>query len=63
MPSDPTAGAATFSTAIGPCGVAWNQAGIVALQLPEGDAAATRRRLLRHAGGAVVGDGPWGPRL
>ena len=34
-----------FDTAIGPCGVAWNARGLVGVQLPEKDAAATERRL------------------
>ena len=41
-----------FDTALGCCGVAWGPAGVRALQLPEGDADATRRRLLRRAPGA-----------
>lgn len=40
-------GHALFSTAIGTCGVAWGPGGIVAVQLPEVDADATRARLLR----------------
>ncbi len=36
-----------FETALGTCGVAWGTGGIVAVQLPERDAAATRARLLR----------------
>lgn len=37
-----------FETAIGTCGVAWTERGIVGVQLPEGDAAATRARLQRR---------------
>jgi methylated-DNA-[protein]-cysteine S-methyltransferase len=37
-----------FDTAIGPCGIAWGPFGIVGLQLPEADAAATAARLRRH---------------
>lgn len=44
-PADP--GHVLFETALGPCGVAWGPGGIVAVQLPERDAAATRARLLR----------------
>ena len=44
-PADP--GHALFDTALGTCGVAWGPGGIVAVQLPEQDAAATRTRLLR----------------
>lgn len=40
-------GHALFDTAIGTCGIAWGPGGIVAVQLPEVDAAATRMRLLR----------------
>jgi methylated-DNA-[protein]-cysteine S-methyltransferase len=38
-------GYAIFSTAIGPCGVAWSQRGLVSIQLPEETAEATRARL------------------
>jgi len=34
-----------FDTAIGPCGVAWTARGLVGVQLPEADRAATERRL------------------
>lgn len=44
-PADP--GHLLFETALGTCGVAWGTGGIVAVQLPERDAAATRARLLR----------------
>ena len=36
-----------FPTAIGVCGIAWGVAGVVAVQLPEADAARTRTRLLK----------------
>jgi methylated-DNA-[protein]-cysteine S-methyltransferase len=36
-----------FDTAIGPCGIAWGPAGIVALQLPEATPEATAARLRR----------------
>ena len=39
---------ALFTSAIGPCGVAWGDAGIVGVQLPEADRAATERRLRRR---------------
>ncbi len=39
---------ALFDTAIGACGIAWSEAGIVALQLPERDRARTQARLLRR---------------
>ncbi len=35
-----------FETAIGPCGLAWNDAGLTGVQLPEEDRKATRARLL-----------------
>jgi methylated-DNA-[protein]-cysteine S-methyltransferase len=38
-----------FDTAIGPCGVAWNDRGLTRLQLPEADASATERRLSGRA--------------
>jgi len=40
-----TRSVAMFETAIGPCGIAWSDAGVTGFQLPERDAAATRRRL------------------
>jgi methylated-DNA-[protein]-cysteine S-methyltransferase len=39
---------ALFDTAIGACGIAWSEAGIVALQLPERDRARTQARLLQR---------------
>ena len=40
-----------FDTALGPAGVAWHDAGITAIQLPEASRAATRARLLAKAPG------------
>jgi methylated-DNA-[protein]-cysteine S-methyltransferase len=40
-------GYAIFDTAVGRCGIAWSQAGIVTVQLPEAREIDTRRRLLR----------------
>ena len=40
---------ALFETTIGTCGVAWSAQGLVALALPERDAAATEQRLVRKA--------------
>ena len=37
-----------FDTAIGTCGVAWNARGLIGVQLPEADAAATRRRMAKR---------------
>ena len=45
-----------FETAIGTCGVVWSARGIVAVQLPETDAAATRARVHRHH--PTAGEGP-----
>lgn len=41
-------GFALFTTAIGPCGIAWRGRHIVGVQLPEASAAATRARLGRR---------------
>jgi methylated-DNA-[protein]-cysteine S-methyltransferase len=37
-----------FDTDIGPCGIAWGERGVIAVQLPEADAARTRARLQRR---------------
>ena len=34
-----------FATAIGPCGIAWSEAGVTGFQLPERGPAETRRRM------------------
>jgi methylated-DNA-[protein]-cysteine S-methyltransferase len=39
-----------FDTAIGQCGIAWGEQGIVATQLPQPDEAQTRTRLLQRCG-------------
>jgi methylated-DNA-[protein]-cysteine S-methyltransferase len=39
-----------FETAIGLCGVAWNERGLCAVTLPEKDAATTERRLAKKGG-------------
>jgi methylated-DNA-[protein]-cysteine S-methyltransferase len=44
-----THGHALFDTTIGVCGIAWGPGGLLAVQLPESDEEATRRRLLKHA--------------
>ena len=41
-------GYAVFETAIGTCAIAWGSVGILAVQLPEADAAASRARLRRR---------------
>ena len=38
-----------FETAIGTCGLAWSARGVVRLQLPDADPAATEQRLARRA--------------
>ena len=45
-------GLALFDTAIGRCGIAWGERGLLGVQLPEGDDAKTRARLLQKAPGA-----------
>lgn len=49
----PDRGYALFDTALGCCGVAWGAQGLLALQLPEADAATLRARLRRRAPGAA----------
>lgn len=39
-----------FDTAIGACGIAWTDAALAAVQLPESTCEGTRARLLRHTG-------------
>jgi O-6-methylguanine DNA methyltransferase len=41
-------GCALFDTAIGRCGIAWSERGVVGVQLPEANERATRARLLRR---------------
>jgi O-6-methylguanine DNA methyltransferase len=43
-----TSGTNTFQTAIGFCGLAWTERGIVGVQLPETDQAATHNRLMER---------------
>jgi len=43
-----SSGLTIFETAIGPCGIAWGEKGIVGVQLPEATAAATRARLQKR---------------
>jgi methylated-DNA-[protein]-cysteine S-methyltransferase len=42
-----------FDTAIGTCGVAWSEHGLVAVQLPARDRAATERRLIARTRGSA----------
>jgi methylated-DNA-[protein]-cysteine S-methyltransferase len=44
---------AVFGTAIGPCGIAWSERGILAVRFAEGDETATREKLLRRVPGAT----------
>ncbi|MCC7462520.1 MAG: methylated-DNA--[protein]-cysteine S-methyltransferase [Gammaproteobacteria bacterium] len=44
---------ALFDTAIGRCGIVWNERGISGVQLPEANAAVTRARLRRRHPAAV----------
>lgn len=48
-----TAGLALFDTAIGRCGVAWGERGLLGVQLPEPSDAATRARLRKKAPAAL----------
>ena len=41
-------GILVFETPIGPCGLAWSEAGLIGVSLPEPDAAAVRTRLSRR---------------
>jgi methylated-DNA-[protein]-cysteine S-methyltransferase len=41
-------GYAVFDTTVGRCGIAWSQAGVVGVQLPEAREIETRRRMLRQ---------------
>jgi methylated-DNA-[protein]-cysteine S-methyltransferase len=45
-------GFALFETAIGACGIAWSDAGVVSVQLPERNDEATRSRLAKRCAGA-----------
>lgn len=51
-------GLTTFETAIGPCAIAWGEKGIVGVQLPEANAAATRARLQKRFPLAKEGPAP-----
>jgi O-6-methylguanine DNA methyltransferase len=45
-------GYALFDTAVGRCGIAWGERGVVGVQLPESSAAATRARVRKRFGDA-----------
>lgn len=44
-----------FPTAIGECGIVWNERGVLGVQLPESSAEATRERMQRHWPDATPG--------
>lgn len=56
-------GFALFETAIGPSAIAWGSRGIVAIGLPEGDAATIRRRFVHRYPDALEGIPPPGVGL
>ena len=47
-------GCCLFETAIGPCGIAWTESALAAVQLPETSDEGTLQRLLRYTGDAPV---------
>ena len=47
-----------FDTAIGICGVAWNERGLRGVQLPEKDRATTEQRLAKKSGSSGPADPP-----
>ena len=51
-------GSAIFDTAIGRCGIAWSEKGVVGIQLAEGSPQATGSRLARRFPGAVAATPP-----
>ena len=51
--ANPIPSFALFDTAVGTCGIAWGDAGICGVQLPEADAAQTRARLRGRFPGAA----------
>ena len=51
-------GCCLFDTAIGPCGIAWTDHALAAVQLPEATPQATERRLLRHVGEVALAEPP-----
>lgn len=51
-------GILVFETPIGPCGLAWNERGLIGVTLPEANAEATRARLLRRHPDAVGSEPP-----
>jgi methylated-DNA-[protein]-cysteine S-methyltransferase len=51
-----------FPTSIGPCGIAWGEAGLLGVQLPEAQPEQTRLRLARRFGGAAEQAPPPAPQ-
>jgi methylated-DNA-[protein]-cysteine S-methyltransferase len=49
---------AIFDTAVGECGIAWGDRGVIGFQLPEGHASATRRRMQTRFPHATEGRPP-----
>ena len=54
----PATGFCVFDTAIGTCGLAWSERGVVGAQLPEGDREATRARMGRRFPGVPEAQPP-----
>ena len=53
-----------FDTAIGPCGIAWSERGLMAVQLPEVDRARTEKRLVAKSASASTAEPPtWAKAL
>ena len=50
--------AVVFDTAIGTCGLAWSEGGVIGVQLPENSASATRARIARRFPEALDADPP-----
>jgi methylated-DNA-[protein]-cysteine S-methyltransferase len=48
IPAMSALGFTIFETAVGPCGIAWGERGVVGVQLPEANAQAVRSRLARR---------------
>ena len=57
-PSTHTAFYTLFETAIGLCGLAWNERGVIGFQLPEDDASVTRARIAKRFPGIVEAPPP-----
>jgi methylated-DNA-[protein]-cysteine S-methyltransferase len=47
-----------FDTAIGPCGIVWNERGLVGVHLPDANQARTRASVTRRFPGAAPGEPP-----